>query len=86
MIGIVSVRIYHFHRYTTYFRQPLDHQQIEEWMTFRQIDRIYHIPPSLIFTGSERRDIRSTIREYCDSEKIVCTDFISRLNQLKNAR
>jgi len=84
-VTVVVVRqawIFKTHR--DYFKQPLENQKIQDWMTFRVIEKYYHINlQEVLHKTVPFSELRIPIAGYCAKEKVDCSKIVSDLENYK---
>lgn len=71
-----QVRTFRGHR--DYFRQPIETQKIQDWMTFRFIENHYHVDvESVLHVKIPFTDLKNPISKYCTRKHLDCEKLIS---------
>lgn len=73
-----------FKSHRDYFKQPLKDQQIQEWMTFRLVERYYHIDlQSVLHQTLPFSELKNPISAYCAKERLDCSKVAADLENYK---
>lgn len=73
-----------FKKHRDYFKQPVEQQYIQDWMTFRTIKIRYDVDPEVALnTTLSFSDYKNQISTYCKKKKIDCSKVIFDLEKYK---
>ena len=74
-------------KHKSYFQKPLSEQKIEEWMTLPYIKKNFEIDRKDFKEITKNKDLKLkdlklTLEEYCEKEKLNCTQLTLDLNKI----
>lgn len=79
-------KVKRFDESNEYFRQPIESQKVELWMTPHQIKRVYRIDIEQIL-GKKiwPFSMERPLSDYCSANKVLdCPSLLNKLNNIKN--
>ncbi|KKR05439.1 MAG: hypothetical protein UT33_C0011G0150 [Candidatus Peregrinibacteria bacterium GW2011_GWC2_39_14] len=80
----VTRQAFVFKAHKDYFKQPVEQQKVQEWMTFRLIERRYNIKSeAVLHKALAFPEFKSPISEYCLKEKLDCNKLIIDLENYR---
>jgi|WetSurMetagenome_2_1015567.scaffolds.fasta_scaffold05285_3 hypothetical protein len=84
--GLVIWQAIIFNSHRKYFKQPLADQQIQEWMTFRVIEKYYNINlENVLHKPLPFSQMKMKVSDYCAKEKLDCNKFVTELETYKDS-
>ncbi|HBB02193.1 MAG: hypothetical protein US89_C0002G0037 [Candidatus Peregrinibacteria bacterium GW2011_GWF2_38_29] len=80
----VARQAWAFRVHKDYFKQPIEQQKIQEWMTFRLIERRYNVKSEAVLHKTlSFPEFKSPISNYCVKEKLDCNKLIIDLENYR---
>jgi len=77
--------ITNFKTHREYLKKPVEQQQIMDWMTLNYLRKHYPTSFSKIFWNNVLLlDMKKTLKQYCEKNKLNCDELIVLLEKYKN--